>query len=155
MRIVGIDPGCRKGGVGVVRDGLLGTADPLPVTDEGVDARALMDTVQGADAIYIEKVHAMPKQGVTSSFNFGRGFGAVCAVAEMSGARVVFVTPREWKTYFGLTGKTTAGKDGPRLLAIEMFPRLATDLKRKKDLDKAEALLIARYGFDMETGDKP
>ena len=92
---------------------------------------------------FIEKVHAMPTQGVVSMFNMGYGYGVWHGILASFGVFPEKVEPRAWKKEFGLL-KTD--KDASRLKAIELFPELESQLKRKKDVDRADALLIALYG---------
>ena len=84
----------------------------------------------------------MPGQGVTSMFNFGQTFGAikgVCAALELS---IYFVRPTKWKKYFELLNSS---KDASRTKAIEMYPSLSNQLSKKKDVNKSDAILIARF----------
>ena len=93
-------------------------------------------------AVVVEQVNAMPGQGVTSMFNFGQTFGAikgVCAALELP---IFFVRPSKWKKYFELIN---ASKDSSRTKAIEMYPSLSNHLAKKKDVNKSDAILIARY----------
>jgi crossover junction endodeoxyribonuclease RuvC len=98
----------------------------------------------GRDVIaLIEDVHAMPKQGVTSVFTFGRTFGELRGVLVTLGARVLMVRPTAWKRGVGLPPK--ADKDAARAMAVERNPDLAHMLKRKKDHNRAEAVLMSQY----------
>jgi len=90
---------------------------------------------------YVEKVYAMPKQGVSSMFSFGTSYGIVLGVLAALGIPVVLVTPQSWKKRAGLTGKE---KDAARALAQQLYP--IAELGRKKDIGRADALLIARFG---------
>ena len=92
------------------------------------------------DFAVIEKAQPMPKQGVTSSFNYGVGYGMLLAWLHTKGIPYKEVRPTAWKKYFGLIGKD---KDESRRKAIQLFPWV--DLKRKKDHGRAEALLLAAY----------
>lgn len=101
----------------------------------------------------IEKVHALPREGVTSSFNFGYINGLLTMAATIYFDEVVFVTPMKWKKDLGLTEsglEYREKKDKARLFAIELFPQAAKDLRLKKHNDRAEALLLTewyiRYG---------
>ena len=92
--------------------------------------------------VVVEQVNAMPGQGVTSMFNFGQTFGAikgVCAALELP---IFFVRPAKWKKHFELIN---ASKDSSRTKVIEMYPTLSNDLAKKKDVNKSDAILIARY----------
>ena len=93
-------------------------------------------------AVVVEQVNAMPGQGVTSMFNFGQSFGAikgVCAALELS---IFFVRPSKWKKYFELINSS---KDASRTKVIEMYPSLSNQLSKKKDVNKSDAILIAKF----------
>ena len=94
--------------------------------------------------VAIEKVHSMPKQGVSSTFKFGMAYGEVLGVFGALGFRVIHVTPQQWKKAFSLIGQP---KDASLKAAIDLYPCCAKDLKRKKDNGRADALLIAHYGL--------
>jgi hypothetical protein len=93
------------------------------------------------DVAIIEAVHAMPKQGVSSSFNFGMSYGMARGVITARGVPQHLVSPRKWKSYFGLT----ADKDTSRRLAVLTWPS-SEHFNRKKDDGRAEAALLALYG---------
>ena len=146
--IIGIDPGYRAGGVAIVGDDFAEVHD-LPVFEKGgVNAHALGDLLNedGLKAIYIEQVSAMPKQGVSSVWKFGEGVGAIKAVAALAGVPVHFVTPAKWKQHFRLSRE----KGEARRYAIQVCPKVEKDLRRVKDTNRAEALLIALYGAAKE-----
>ncbi len=117
-----------------------------PRTDYNVPAMAALmpDTSGGSVHVYIEAVHSMPEQGVASSFQFGKGFGIWLGILGALSIPYTLVTPQKWK------GDILAGrgkeKDASRLRALELFPHLADELKRKKDHNRADALLIAEWG---------
>jgi len=98
---------------------------------------------------YVERVNAMPGQGVTSMFSFGQAYGVIHGVLGALDIPVEFPTPQQWKKFHGLIGKP---KDSARTLAIQKFPYLSKDLARKKDVGRADALLIGLYGGRL--GDK-
>ena len=92
----------------------------------------------------------MPGQGVTSMFNFGQTFGAikgVCAALELP---IFFVRPSKWKKHFELINSS---KDASRTKVIEMYPSLANQLTKKKDVNKSDAILIARFHFETKIND--
>lgn len=93
--------------------------------------------------VYLEAVHAMPGQGVTSMFSFGRSMGVVEGVLAALEIPYTLVRPRAWKKRAGLIGKP---KDASRGLAMRLYPQAAEYLTRKKDNGRAEALLIAHFG---------
>ena len=145
MKYVGIDPGL-TGAVALVGDGFLAVED-MPVV--GANKRRVIDSLALAAILHgwqptdilIEHVHAMPKQGVSSTFRFGQTVGRVEAVVALQKIPLTYVTPAKWKRYFGL-GRD---KEDSRRLAIELYPRIADRLDRRKDEGRAEALLIGTY----------
>ena len=157
--IIGIDPGV-TGAIAFVKDF---TFDRLDVQDMPVMAgTGKRQQVNGAEltkifrqahqdyatvkkpeniTVYIEQVSAMPGQGVSSMFNFGMSYGVVLGVVTALGYSVHLVTPQSWKKRAGLIGKE---KDAARTKAQLLYP--GADLGRKKDIGRADALLIARFG---------
>ena len=93
----------------------------------------------------IEHVTAMPGQGVTSMFNFGQSFGILKGICSAMQLSVYFVRPAKWKKYFNLINSE---KDASRTKAIEIFPYFASKLSRKKDSNKADAILIASFFYE-------
>ena len=93
-------------------------------------------------SVVVEQVNAMPGQGVTSMFNFGQTFGAIKGVCAALGLPIFFVRPAKWKKHFELINSS---KDSSRTKAIEMYPSLSNDLAKKKDVNKSDAILIARF----------
>ena len=96
-------------------------------------------------SVVVEHVSAMPGQGVTSMFNFGQSFGVIKGICSAMQLSIHFVRPTKWKKYFNLI-KTS--KDASRSRAIELFPKVSEKLKRKKDSNKADAILIASYYYN-------
>jgi len=94
------------------------------------------------DVAWIERVHAMPKQGVVSSFNFGVGFGMLLGVLAASRVPFFLVSPTEWKREFRLG----PDKQEARVLASRRFPHSAMDFSRVRDDGRAEAALLAVFG---------
>jgi len=92
---------------------------------------------------YVEKVHAMPGQGVTSMFTFGRGLGVIEGVLAGLEIEMAVVPPRKWKDHFGLIGKE---KNDARVLSLAIYPDFSQELKLKKNIGKADALLIGMCG---------
>ena len=99
----------------------------------------------GIKLAIIENVHAMPAQGVTSSFKFGRCFGVVEAMVAAHFIPVQYVTPQKWKGAFGLT----ADKDAARAAASKLMPRHAHLWPNKGHDGRAEAALLALYGSKL------
>jgi crossover junction endodeoxyribonuclease RuvC len=156
VRFIGIDPG--KSGAIAVLDGYgeIVSIYDMPVVGNQVSGTLLCDMIDDADesgpgplaidvVCVIEQVHSMPKQGVASSFDFGKSYGIVLGV--LAGARVhtEHVTPQRWKKAMRLT----ADKEMCRRRAIERWPRQADLFKRKKDADRAEAALMALWFIEQ------
>ena len=95
--------------------------------------------------VVIEQVSAMPGQGVTSMFNFGQSFGVLKGICSAMQLSMFFIRPAKWKKYFGLI-KTE--KDASRTKVIEIFPYISSQLSRKKDSNKADAILIASFFYN-------
>ena len=92
--------------------------------------------------VVVEQVNAMPGQGVTSMFNFGQTFGAIKGICAALDFPIFFVRPSKWKKHFELINSS---KDSSRTKAIEMYPKLSNQLAKKKDVNKSDAILIARF----------
>jgi crossover junction endodeoxyribonuclease RuvC len=99
------------------------------------------------DIAYVERVHAMPKQGVSSVFQFGHGVGIIHGVLAAMVIPMKLITPQAWKKYCGLIGKH---KDAARSLAITAHPYVANQLSRKKDIGRADAICIGDYATSLE-----
>ena len=153
MKIIGIDPGL-SGGIAVLENNKILNMFDMPVMAEGKKNKRQLNSAQLVSLIkdnikvneeivvVVEQVNAMPGQGVTSMFNFGQTFGAikgVCAALELP---IFFVRPSKWKKHFELINSS---KDSSRSKAIEMYPALSNQLAKKKDVNKSDAILIARY----------
>jgi len=95
--------------------------------------------------VVIEHVSAMPGQGVTSMFNFGQSFGILKGLCSAMQLPMHFVRPAKWKKYFNLINSE---KDASRTRAIEIFPYFSSQLSRKKDSNKADAILIASFYYE-------
>lgn len=120
----------------VIRDKSLAWIDGGALQTLIINERAGRHTVA-----MIERVSAMPKQGVTSSFHFGVGFGSILGVLQALAIPIHFVTPRTWKQSYGLDSDKKAALHKARLLYPEV------DLHLEKHDGRAEALLIARYAM--------
>ena len=95
--------------------------------------------------VIIEQVAAMPGQGVTSMFNFGQSFGVLKGICAAMQIPMYFVRPAKWKKYFNLINSE---KDASRTKAIEIFPHFSAQLSRKKDSNKADAILISSFFYE-------
>ena len=161
MKIIGIDPGL-SGGIAVLENNKVLSIFDMPVMPEGKKNKRQLNSAQLVSLIrenikpdeevvvIVEQVNAMPGQGVTSMFNFGQTFGAikgVCAALELP---IFFVRPSKWKKHFELINSS---KDSSRTKAIEMYPTLSKQLAKKKDVNKSDAILIARFYCDTRFND--
>lgn len=146
MIYIGIDPGSINGALGAIdSQGAYIEAFNIEHQDKHILALvfksrilSIVDPKEGAE-ICMEQVHSMPGQGVASTFQFGRAVGVITAVCELTRYPVHLVTPQKWKKHFYLT----ADKDEALDMARYLWPE--AKLKLKKDINKAEALLIAEY----------
>ena len=153
MQIIGIDPGL-SGGIAILENNKVKEIFDMPVMSDGKKnkrqlnsallVQLIKDNIKNAEdiAIVVEQVNAMPGQGVTSMFNFGQTFGAIKGICAALGLPVFFVRPAKWKKHFELINSS---KDASRTKVIEMYPFLADKLSKKKDVNKTDAILIARY----------
>ncbi len=151
MLVIGIDPGSASGAVAWLHAEGRAAVSDLPLIAGALDPHALrtllLDTPEPATAVYVEHVSARPRQGVASTFKFGRAVGAIWATVSLAGLRLELVTPTEWKRWHRIGPE----KEQARALAIRRFPSLASDMARKKDVDRAEALLIGAFGLHALT----
>ena len=148
MKIIGIDPGM-KGGIAILNtESNHMRAVPTPLIGKEIDYRMLHETLTAYEPniIVIEKVHAMPGQGVTSMFNFGLGYGALVALATVSTARVVLVTPQMWKKHV-LAG-TSKDKDAAIQFCNHTYSNVNLILPRCRNAHDgmADAVCLAHYG---------
>lgn len=148
MRVFAIDPGL-SGGWAVVIDGRAEACGDMPVSGDGSMRRVAASVLRSLIASHapqlcvVERVNAMPKQGVASTFRFGMAFGAALAVPAVLQVPVELVVPPVWKRHFNLLGTE---KEASRQKALDLAPHLAEHLRRKLDHGRAEAVLIALYG---------
>lgn len=105
--------------------------------------------VHQPDVLIIENVATRPGQGISSSGNFMYGAGVLFGVAGGLDIPAEFVAPASWKRRLGLIGKS---KEASRSLAIRLFPAASSHLKRKKDADRAEAILMAHDYVILKLG---
>ena len=158
MLIIGIDPGI-SGAICFFEDGQVKEIIDMPVMADGKKNKRQINASQTYNEIskrinklpkkdiivVIEQVSAMPGQGVTSMFNFGQSFGVLKGICSAMQLSMHFVRPAKWKKYFGLI-KTE--KDASRTKVIEIFPYISSQLSRKKDSNKADAILIASFFYN-------
>ena len=153
MKIIGIDPGL-SGAIAILEDNKVLSIFDIPVMAEGKKNKRQLNSAQLVDiikenikinddiAVVVEQVNAMPGQGVTSMFNFGQTFGAIKGVCAALKLPIFFVRPSKWKKHFDLLNSS---KDSSRTKVIEMYPALSNQLTKKKDVNKSDAILIARF----------
>jgi crossover junction endodeoxyribonuclease RuvC len=158
MLIIGIDPGI-SGSICFLKDGKILEVIEMPTMTEGKKNKRQVNGSQIFNEIFkriskfenldtrviIEQVSAMPGQGVTSMFNFGQSFGILKGICSAMQLPMYFVRPAKWKKYFGLINSE---KDASRTRAIEIFPYFSSQLSKKKDSNKADAMLIANYYYE-------
>ncbi len=153
MKIIGIDPGL-SGAIAILENNKVLNLFDIPVMSEGKKNKRqlnsallvslLKENIKNDEevAVAVEQVNAMPGQGVTSMFNFGQTFGAIKGICAALDLPIFFVRPSKWKKHFELINSS---KDSSRTKAIEMYPKLSNQLSKKKDVNKSDAILIARF----------
>ena len=155
MLIIGIDPGI-SGSICFLDNGKILDVIEMPIMTDGKKNKKQVNGSQVYNEIskrikqfeknqirvVIEHVSAMPGQGVTSMFNFGQSFGILKGICTAMQLPMYFVRPAKWKKYFILLNSE---KDASRTRAIEIFPYFSSQLSRKKDSNKADAILIASF----------
>ena len=158
MIIFGIDPGI-SGAISVLENKKVIEVFDMPTMIDGKKNKKQVNGAQVTNiikerlddekeiAVVVEHVNAMPGQGVTSMFNFGQSFGVIKGICSALSLPIHFVRPTKWKKHFNLI-KTN--KDASRTKVIEVYPELSNKLSRKKDANKADAILIARYFNDTQ-----
>jgi len=158
MLIIGIDPGI-SGSICFLKDGRILDVVEMPTMTEGKKNKKqvngsqiyneIKDRTEKIDKndikVVIEQVSAMPGQGVTSMFNFGQSFGILKGICSAMQLPMYFVRAAKWKKYFNLINSE---KDASRTKAIEIFPYFSSNLAKKKDSNKADAILIASFFFE-------
>ncbi|MDX5592548.1 hypothetical protein [Pseudovibrio sp. SPO723] len=151
INIIAIDPGLSGGWAAFAARGELLDAGDLPTTGEGskreIDSAELTKLIISyhSEAGIVERVSAMPGQGVSSMFRFGAAYGACKAVIQANGLPLHLVTPQKWKKAMGIASKSAGGAEEARQKAIHLFPNQSFMFKRKKDHNAAEAALIGAY----------
>ena len=161
MKIIGIDPGI-SGAIAVMHGKKVVNMYDMPVMAEGKKNKRQLNSSQLVNIIkenineneetivVVEQVNAMPGQGVTSMFNFGQTFGAIKGVCAALKLPIFFVRPSKWKKHFELINSS---KDASRTKVIEMYPTLSAQLTKKRDVNKSDAVLIAKFYFETKLKD--
>tara|TARA_B100000767_G_scaffold272966_1_gene301906 strand:- start:700 stop:1218 length:519 start_codon:yes stop_codon:yes gene_type:complete len=159
MKIIGIDPGL-SGAIAILENNKIKELFEMPVMPEGKKNKRQLNSAQLVKllkdnfdkkeeiSVVVEQVNAMPGQGVTSMFNFGQTFGAIKGICAALGLPIFFVRPAKWKKHFELINSS---KDASRTKAIEMYPAISDQLSKKKDVNKSDAILIARFFSDTKS----
>ena len=158
MIIIGVDPGI-SGAISIIENKKIVEVYDTPTMIEGKKNKRQINGAQVTNIIkerlnskeevvvVVEHVNAMPGQGVTSMFNFGQSFGVIKGICAALGLPIYFVRPAKWKKHFNLI-KTN--KDASRTKVIEAYPEISSKLHRKKDSNRADAILIALYFYDTQ-----
>ena len=158
MLVIGIDPGI-SGSICFLQNGRIIDVIEMPTMTEGKKNKKqvngsqifneILERIKKLDTndtrVVIEQVSAMPGQGVTSMFNFGQSFGILKGICSAMQLPMYFVRPAKWKKYFNLINSE---KDASRTRAIEIFPYFSSQLSKKKDSNKADAILIASFYYE-------
>ena len=158
MLVIGIDPGI-SGSICFFEDGKILDVIEMPTMTEGKKnkrqvngsqiyneiSKRILKIKKQEIRVIIEQVSAMPGQGVTSMFNFGQSFGILKGICSAMQIPMYFVRPAKWKKYFNLINSE---KDASRTKAIEIFPYFSQYLSRKKDSNKADAILISSFYYE-------
>ena len=158
MLTIGIDPGI-SGAICFMENSKIIEVIDMPSMAEGKKnkkqvngsqvfneiTKHIKDKESNEVKVVIEHVSAMPGQGVTSMFNFGQSFGILKGICSAMHLSMHFVRPAKWKNYFNLI---KCEKDASRTKAIEIFPYFSTNLSKKKDANKADAILIASHFYE-------
>ena len=158
MMIFGIDPGV-SGAISILEDKKIIEVYDMPTMIDGKKNKKQVNGSQVANifkekidpkreiSVVVEHVNAMPGQGVTSMFNFGQSFGVIKGICSALSLPIHFIRPTKWKKHFNLIN---TNKDASRTKVIEIYPEISSKLSRKKDSNKADAILIARYFNDTQ-----
>lgn len=145
MIFAAIDPGAVSAAIAVFSDATPLFVDDIRTANNMIDSIALAKALQDMKVrhVVIESVHSMPKQGVSSTFKFGMGTGIIHGVSGALRLPLTLVTASMWKGFHHLN----ADKEMSRALAIHKWPEHHERLERKKDANRAEALLIGDWFY--------
>jgi crossover junction endodeoxyribonuclease RuvC len=148
--VIGIDPGV-SGAYAVHINGVLDEVNDLPVLGGRIDGGALAHTLKDFhpddSVIYLEDTHAMPKNGSIASFSLGLNTGIIIGVCQSLRHPLVRVRPAAWKSKMSVS---RLDKNAIRGVARELYPSVADAFARVKDHNRAEAVLISRYGVAQQ-----
>jgi crossover junction endodeoxyribonuclease RuvC len=148
--IMGVDPGLTGALSFYFQNQGAISAEDMPVVAGDIDAATLAARIAQLkpDVAIVELVGAMPRQGLSSTFKFGVGYGMVRGIITAAGVPMPLVTPAKWKRSYGLD----ADKEKARAMALRLWPTRSDLFGRKKDHGRAEAALLARYGAERIIG---
>ena len=158
MLIIGIDPGI-TGSICFFEDGKINDLIEMPNMADGKKNKRQVNGAQVYNEILkriknfnksevkvvIEQVSAMPGQGVTSMFNFGQSFGVLKGICSAMQLPMYFVRPAKWEKYYNLINSE---KDASRTKVIQIFPYISEQLSKKKDANKADAILLSSFFYE-------
>jgi crossover junction endodeoxyribonuclease RuvC len=152
--ILGVDPGVATGALAVLNGTVVVSLIDLPVHMipakrrglraelDGPALHALLSELGVVGHVFIESVGPMPRQGIVSTWRFAEAYGAIKAIVVTMGFPMTLVMPKEWQRFHGI-GPTP---DEARQRAVQLYPDAISALNRKRDANRADALLIADYG---------
>lgn len=176
MKCISIDVGLTGAMACMDHAGYAAVADiPVKMVDneKRLDGRGLLDMLRRwvpigeACVLVVEDIRPRPMgnggaHGNTmhSQGSIMRSRGAIESAADIAGFPITWVQPQRWKKHYGLTQKKIEGetpahasaraKEASRQLALTMMPQVAQALTRKGDHNRAEALLLARWGLSTQ-----
>jgi crossover junction endodeoxyribonuclease RuvC len=152
----GVDVGVRGGAaaIGVDDNGVVRLLDAIDIPTTGVKAKERVDAIAlrswlakyQPQHVYVERAQALPRQGSSSGFKYGRAVGAIEAIIVCCEIPLTIIEPSAWKNFHHLYGKD---EEGSRQRALQLFPAAHELFARKKDHGRAEAALIALYGASL------
>ena len=147
MIVVGIDPGV-TGAVAVHDGGALVAIHDLPVLGGRVDGTAMADLLLDIvpHEVFLENTQPMPKNGSIASFSLGLNTGIIIGVVQSLSYPLTRVRPHVWKSKMGVS---RMDKNAIRGVAKELYPAWARWFERVKDHNRAEAVMISRYGVTV------
>ncbi len=152
MNYIGIDPG-KSGGIAIISEVGVEAITPMIIAGKDIDLAAMADWLENSISdeyaiACIEKVSAMPKQGVTSMFSFGFSTGAIHGILATMSIPRHLITPQAWKK--SVLAGTKKDKNAAVDYCRRLYPDislLATERSRKPHSGMADALCIARYAL--------
>lgn len=149
--LIGIDPGAVSGAYAILtRRGRFICVDDIPVMNKMLDAKLFASQLDQFCAattsahVILEQVHAFSGQGVSSSFRFGVGYGIIQGICGAFDLSVSFVRPQVWKKSLKLDREAETSL----CMARDLYPDAVPYLKRKRDHNRAEAILLAHWGLN-------